>query len=153
MNLIRVVKNIFLGKTVCKKYNLTFKISTKVDGLYDHNEKTITINPFRKEFVSTFFHEIGHHVHHTLVDYNTFFNVDENCHIELDYRDFYKVLEAEAFASRFALKTKQANKSYLIECFNTYTKEPLKYLELYSSFRFPKYIDAIHKCSKRIMYV
>lgn len=153
MNLIRVVKNIFLGKAVCKKHNLNFKISTNVDGQYNHITQTVTIDPFRDEFVSTLFHEIGHHVHHKLVDYNTFFNVDENCHIQLDYLDHYKVLEAESFASRFALKTKRANKAFLIKSFNTYTKEPLKYLDLYDSLRFPNYIDAIHKCSKRIMYV
>lgn len=150
MNLIRVVKNIFLGKAVCKKYNLNLKFSVKFDGKYNYITQTVTLDPFRNEFVSSLFHEIGHHVHHKLVDYNTFFNADENCHIQLDYRDHYKVLEAESFASRFALKTKKANKSFLIKSFNTYTEEPFKYLDLYDSFRFPNYIDAVYKFSKRI---
>lgn len=126
LNPVRVIKNYFLGLILCKRYKLKFvPWRLKLEKGTHFINKSIVINPFSLNFVSIIYHEIGHAVHHKIVNYNTFFNPNENSWITtgrgVNQRDFIKILESEAFANRFALKTKKCNTTYLIKCFNTYT--------------------------------
>lgn len=127
LNPVRVLKNLFIGFVLCRRYNISF------DPFYTLEKgglaigKSIHVNPFSLHFNSLFFHELGHEIHHKLVDYSTYFIPTSDTFMINTIngnvvKDFEKVLKAEMFASRFALKTKKADQKFLIKCFNTYTK-------------------------------
>ena len=47
---------------VCHKYKLKWNIFYPTDsGCYHWDIKTVSVNPFRNNFISVFMHEIGHH--------------------------------------------------------------------------------------------
>lgn len=67
-------------------------------------------------------------------------------------QDFHKLIEAESFASRFAMKTGKANKSFLMWSFNTYARMPFRPdLELSTKSHFTSYVDCVAKYSIRII--
>jgi hypothetical protein len=155
MIIYQAIRNVLLALLVCHKYGLRYNPFCGVHiGKYDYVKKSVKTNPFNKDFKSIFFHEIGHHVHHKIVNYKTFFQISNIATRELTYKggdDFYKVLESEAFASRFAMKTGRANKSYLLWAFNTYANMPFKpQLELVFQPYFTKYVDCVSKNTFRI---
>lgn len=150
-NPIRVIKNIILGNILCKRYKIKYNpFRWKLEEGTHFSGHSVLINPFSLNFKSILFHEIGHEVHHKLVNYGKFFqkNTKSWLHHSKDssYRDFEKILIAERFASRFAIKTKKVDNEYLIRCFNTYTaiffndRQHIKNPDLMSD-----YIKIIHK--------
>lgn len=154
---IRLIKNIALVYFVCKKYKLKFIpiFHSDIDGVYRFSDRTIKAKIHHPEFVSIFLHELGHHIHHKIVNYDVFFKVNENdWHIKLSCgKDHYKVIEAEAFASRFAMKTRKVNNSYLVTCFNTYVSMPFKKSYFHSSMKYMQYIDHVYTQSKKILFL
>lgn len=76
MNLYQAIKNFILAAIICRKYNLAYKpFCTFNDSEYNYIYRHIKLNPFHPEFSSILFHEVGHHVHDKMVDYNTFFKI------------------------------------------------------------------------------
>lgn len=155
MILYQAIKNFILAVVVCHKYGLAYKPFCSLDdGEYNYIHKHIKLNPFHPEFNSVLFHEVGHHVHHKLVNYNTFFNLKPDSVKVVSYddeKDFHKLIESESFASRFAMKTGKADKDFLVRCFNTYTRMPFKpSLELNSKPVFTSYVDCISRNTLRI---
>jgi len=126
INPLRVIKNLFMGYALSKRYNIKFDpfYALEKGGLLEG--KSVHINPFSLNFKSLLFHELGHEFHHKLVDYSTYFMPTPDTlmlnTINGKVKDFEKVLTAEMFASRFALKTKKVDQKFLIKCFNTYAK-------------------------------
>lgn len=156
MIIYQAIINVLLALLVCHKYGLRYSPFCGVHiGEYDYVKKSVRTNPFSKDFKSIFFHEIGHHVHHKIVNYENFFKPSNILKKEITYKnrdDFYKVLESESFASRFAMKTGRADKSYLLWAFNTYAQEPFDpRLELNTMPFFTKYVDCVSKNTFRII--
>jgi len=52
---------------VCKKYKLIWNPFVKLEGGYYSYKGVIGVNPFDSYFMSTFLHEVGHHVHNKRV--------------------------------------------------------------------------------------
>ena len=155
MIIYQAIKNFILAMVICRKYGLAYKPFCLFDNAeYNYVFKHIQINPFHPEFNSILFHEVGHHVHDKLVNYNTFFNLTTDSMNVLTYneeQDFHKLIEAESFASRFAMKTGRANKKFLMFAFNTYTRLPFKpSLELNSKPIFTNYVDCVSRYTFRI---
>lgn len=155
MILYQAIKNFILAIVVCRKYGLAYKpFCLFINSEYDDVLKHIKVNPFHTEFNSVLFHELGHHIHHKLVDYTTFFDVNpESAEGVLydNFFDFHKILESEAFASRFALKTGRADKAILVKAFVTHAQYPFKVnRDLSTRPWFSRYIDCISRNTLRI---
>jgi hypothetical protein len=155
MIIYQSIKNFILAWVVCRKYGLIYKPFCSFDSAeYNYIFRYIMLNPFHPEFNSILFHEVGHHVHDKLVNYNTFFDLTPDSMKVVTYneeQDFHKLIEAEAFASRFAMKTGKANKSFLIWAFNTYTRMPFRPdFELSTKSHFTSYVDCVSKYTLRI---
>lgn len=126
---MKLIKDWAYAANVCKKYNLTWNPYVKLGyGSYDWNTRTVYVNPFSVNFISIFMHEVGHHVHNVSVHLPMWL-IPENSH-ELRYSCGYlggysvlKVLDAEAKASRFAMKSGKGNKDFLVKAFHTYTSQ------------------------------
>ena len=110
---------------VCKKYKLIWNPFVKLKDAYYSYTGVIGVNPFDSYFMSNFLHEVGHHVHNKRVTLKNYLKAQDG---ELRFlngneagRNIFKVLEAEARASRFAAKTGRADKKHLVGCFQTYT--------------------------------
>lgn len=151
LNPIRLIKNFFLARSLCKRYKLYYDpFCWKLDQGTIHSDLSILLNPFSPHFKSILFHEIGHAVHHKIVNYDDFFKSTSDSWLKRTkddkLQDFEKVLIAEKFASRFAIKTKKVDNEYLIRCFNTYTamffydSQHIEHSHLMSD-----YIKIIHK--------
>lgn len=126
LNPFRVIKNIFMAIALCNRYKIMYDpFCWKLEHGASYSSHSIKLNPFSLNFTSIFFHELVHQFHHKLVNYNIFFTPNEkswlNRHYKGTLQDYEKVLEAEAFASRFAIKTGKVSQQYLIKSFNTYT--------------------------------
>lgn len=108
---------------VCRKYNLRwtpFKVFDR--GHYNWATREVAVNPFSRNFLTIFMHEVGHHVHHKNVNYDKFLpSTKDSVLIQSAGWDVFKNLEAEWCASRFAAKTGKANRASLTKYFNTYT--------------------------------
>lgn len=155
MSLYQAIKNFILALYVCKKYRLQYKPFCSLHhGEYNYIHRFIKVNPFNPNFESVLFHEVGHHVHHKLVNYDMFFDLNPVAIKSVTYnnnKDFHKLLEAESFASRFAMKTRRADKAMLVWAFNTYTRLPFALSHaLPSQPHFSRYIDAVAKYTRRI---
>lgn len=154
--MITLIKNIVIARKVCRKYGLKYSVFDHYDGgSYHYLDKCISVNPFSKNFMSILMHEVGHHVHDKRAYYLSFLSVDrpENDNGTMrnkEDKDWYKVLYAEAYASRFAAKTKKADREYLVQCFNTYTKQGFSWKRLGSTYHFSRYVDWVHKCTRMI---
>lgn len=156
MNIYRVIKNFILAVIICRKYKLAYKpFCTFNDSEYNYIFMHVKLNPFHPEFSSILFHEVGHHVHHKMVNYHTFFNKMPNSIKGIpwnDNQDYYKLIESESFASRFAMKTGRCDKYFLVNAFNTYAKLPFKQDKgLSGRSYFMDYIDCISKNTLRII--
>jgi hypothetical protein len=153
MNIYQAIKNFILAMVVCRKYGLAYKpFCLFINSEYDDVLKHIKVNPFHPEFNSILFHELGHHVHHKLVDYNNFFKLTSNNVVVSEHDlDYHKLIVAESFASRFAMKTGKANKAFLMRAFNSYARIPFHLdSELSSKSWFMSYVDCVAKYSLRI---
>lgn len=114
---------------VCHKYNLSFSPFKGIGkGSYNWATREVEVNPFSKDFLSIFMHEVGHHIHHNKVNYDEFLMANEGSKlIEHGVNwDVMKSWEAEWCASRFAAKSGKANKAILTKWFNTYTSSVFK---------------------------
>lgn len=156
MTIVQAIKNFILAVIICRKYKLTYKpLCTFNNSEYNYIYRHIKLNPFHPEFISILFHEVGHHVHDKMVNYNIFFNIKPDSMKGVTYndeQDYYKLMEAEAFASRFAMKTGRADKAFLVYAFNTYSQLPFKQDEgLSTRSYFMDYIDCISKNTVRII--
>lgn len=155
MILYQAIKNFILVKAICRKYRLRYKPFCGLNfGEYNYIHNFIQINPFNPEFESVLFHEVGHHIHNKIVNYHTFFELNPDSVKGVVYdvdQDFHKLLVAEAFASRFALKTGRADKAVLARSFITYTQYPFSIdPELSTRPWFARYVDCISRNSLRI---
>ena len=156
--MFRRIKEILYSRKVCKKYGLKLKLlpSLGEQAWYDYVQKSIAINPFSKNFISSFLHEIGHHVHDKRVGYVQYLFLNKTkspCH-RTGARIVTKVLEAEAFASRFAIKTGKVDKQFLLKSFYTYTADHVSYASMLcgSNGLYETLIDTIYKCTRRISH-
>ena len=146
------IKNLITGYKVCSKYSLKyipFPMDT-IEGYYNFIDGTVTVCPFHKDFQSILFHEIGHHVHHKLVNYHTYFNPVDT--FVYNGMDFIKVMQSESFASRFAMKTKKSNIGFLMKCFNSYSSLLLTHKHIHLVGKFAAGVDVIHKGVTKIKH-
>lgn len=129
---MKLIKDWFYAFKVCKKYNLIWNPYVKIGyGAYDWDSRSVEVNPFSKDFITIFMHEIGHHVHHRRVHLPLWLLPDREeelrfCSGPLNSYSIYRNLEAEALASRFARKSGKVNKNYLLRAFHTYTASIFK---------------------------
>jgi hypothetical protein len=156
MNIYQAIKNFILAMVVCRKYGLTYKpFCLFVNSEYNDVLKHIKLNPFHPEFNSILFHEVGHHAHHKLVNYNTFFALKTNSDDVVIYNEdlnYHQLIVAEAFASRFAMKTGKANPAFLVMAFNSHARIPFHPKnELSSKSYFTSYVDCVAKHYLRII--
>ncbi|BDR25659.1 hypothetical protein RVBP16_0990 [Pseudomonas phage sp. 30-2] len=154
------IYNFILARRICKRYRIKFNPFVKLDTgslQIDNADKiTVSVNVFNSNFIPIFWHEIGHYIHHTLVNYKIYLDYyTPICptHGYLLYnktQDFYKCLYSEMFASRFALKVCGAkHKKYLIKCFHTYTSAAFK-TNIASQYKFTRFVDFVEKLSRKL---
>lgn len=128
---MKLLKDWLYAVKVCKKYNLIWNPYVKLGyGAYDWDNNSVHVNPFSKDFITIFMHEVGHHVHHCKVNLPVWLKYQGN---ELRFSggnmegwSIYKNLQSEAIASRFAMKSGKADKNYLVSAFHTYTASIFK---------------------------
>lgn len=157
--MFRRIKELLYARKVCEKYGLKLKLipSLGEQAWYDYVQKSVAINPFSRHFISSFLHEIGHHTHDKRVEYAQYLFISEStkrpCHCTND-RIVTKVLEAEAFASRFAIKTGKVDKQFLLKSFYTYTADFVSYASVLcgSNGLYETLIDTIYKCTRGISH-
>lgn len=129
---MKILKDWMYAIKVCKKYNLVWNPYVKLGyGAYDWDSRSVHVNPFSKNFISIMMHEVGHHVHNVRVHLPAWL-IPENSN-ELRYSggdlggySIFKNLNAEALASRFAMKSGRGNKEFLVKAFHTYTASIFK---------------------------
>ena len=150
-----IIKDWWYAYKVCKKYKLRWIPFIKLEGGCYNDEGYVRVNPFSRNFMSIFMHEIGHYVHDKRIGLISFLEADKG---ELHYsegnqarRSIYKTLESEATASRFAIKTSKGDRQHLIKAYNTYsasifknTTKPVVVNEI------SKIVDCVYKNSRRI---
>ena len=132
---------------VCHKYKLKWNMFYPRDsGCYHWDIRTVSVNPFRNNFISVFMHEVGHHIHHRRIDYDSFFISTKGEIQHSNGRSVYRTLEAEWQASRFSVKSGKGDKKFLTSCFNTYTSQVLKERpNPVVMGEFSKIVDAVNK--------
>lgn len=151
-----IVKDWWYALRVCMKYRVWWwPFVAEGDGWYKYLG-IVGVSPFTKNFMSIFLHEIGHHVHNKRVglrDYQKATGDDlrfTSGHLE--GRNIFRVLDAEATASRFAVKTGKADKQYLVQCFNTYTALIFKKMHVpVVQSQFSAIVDSTYKNTRRIL--
>ena len=119
------IKEWWYAILVCRKYGIMWNPFVRLGDGYYLYKGIVGVNPFDSCFMSTFLHEIGHHVHNKRVGLKNYLKAQNN---ELRFstgneagRNVYKVLESEWKASRFAVKTGRADRKKLVSAFQTYT--------------------------------
>lgn len=132
---------------VCFKYKLMW--IPRGRGSYDFLEKVVYVSPFIDNFISTFLHEVGHHVDNTNKNYMKWLRNYQKPYRKSNGFNIYRDLECEAFASRFALKTGRCNREFLLKAFNTYTAN-LFLNAPYLEGEFTKIVDCVYRNSRRI---
>lgn len=133
---------------VCRKYKLSYSPFKSFDkGSYNWAIHLIEVNPLSKNFMTIFLHEVGHHVHHERVNYYKFLPYTKDSVLIVgEGWDVFKSLEAEWWASRFAAKTRKANRNHLTKCFHTYTGSIFRHSSKSAvSCQIAKVVDASHK--------
>ncbi len=145
------IQNIIFSIIVCKKYNLKYHPFCPIGyGEYNFITHKVIVNPFDKDFLTIFLHEIGHHVHDKIVNYDRFlYDVTSFKMVNCDNRCAFKILEAEAFATRFAIKTGIVEKRFLLSAFYTYTS-CLFSIDLSKYNLFSEAVDLVHKLHQKI---
>lgn len=100
-----IIKDWWYAYKVCKKYGIKWKLCG--DGEYDWRDMSISVSPFRENFMSVFLHEIGHHVDHKIRNYDRCFHSYGLVYSD-NKRGIYCSMDAEGKASRFAVKDRQS---------------------------------------------
>lgn len=130
---MKILKDWIYAVKVCKKYNLVWNPYVKLGyGAYDWNSRSVHVNPFSTNFISIMLHEVGHHVHDVRVHLPTWLLPESNSELRYSGGDLggysiFKNLNAEALASRFAIKSGKGNKKFLVKAFHTYTASIFKH--------------------------
>lgn len=143
-----IIKDWWYAIKVCRKYGIRW--IPRGDGNYNWTYRTVSVNPFRKNFLDVFLHEIGHHVDHRIRNYDFFLHP-----YGLRYRDtgrnIYRSMNAEGNASRFAAKTGKANKKFLVKMFNTYSAEVFRRMDKFIVVNeFSDIVDCVYRNTRRI---
>lgn len=150
--MIQRLKDWWYAYRVCRKYKLKFyPFVSRDDGWYSY-DKIIGVNPFAKDFISVFLHEVGHHVQDKRVGLEAYLKAnEEELYYPKDKNSVYRTLEAEAYASRFAAKTGRANRKALLTWYNTYTACIFKGMhKSVVANEFSDLVDCVYKNSRRI---
>ena len=106
-------------------------------GSYDTIKGEITVNPFNQHFMDVFLHEVGHHLHHKLVNYDDYFK----------YGTDVRYLDAEYVASKFAIRC-GADRKFLLSKFNTYTSSVMRARDWMDRNIFESYLNLVVRCSR-----
>jgi len=148
--MIKRMKDWVYAVKVCRKYGIQWEWLTTSSGCYWFGCDKIEVNPFVSEFLSTFMHEVGHHVDHKKKNYHTYFQT-AGLRFTPNERCIYKSLDAEGSASRFAVKSKKANKEYLLKMFNTYSSEVFRRMDKEIVVNeFSNIVDCVYRNIRRI---
>lgn len=140
---------------VCRKYGIKWNPFSKIDSGSYLWSGWVQVNPFDPNFLTIFMHEVGHHVHGRRVDLESYYKPSNGelrfTGCKLSGRSIYKTLDSEALASRFALKTRKADRKYLIKAFNTYTSAIFSLMPSACVVdKFSDIVDCVYKNSRRI---
>tara|TARA_R110000744_G_C19371770_1_gene563143 strand:+ start:17866 stop:18309 length:444 start_codon:yes stop_codon:yes gene_type:complete len=143
-----ILKDWWYAYKVLKKYNLSYSVWGS--GSYDFKSKRVSVSPFRNNFLRVVMHEVGHHVHHQRVNYKVYL-YNPYADVFFGKKDYYRCLEAEAFASRFAMKVLKGDTSFYMKAFSTYTSALIEAIGN-NNFKsdFMESVDVISRCSYRI---
>ena len=134
-----LIKDWWYAINVCRKYGILWnpfrnRRNASFFVRWDRNgkilEKKIQINPFRKEFKTTFLHEVGHIFLYTSGIVNKIYHKEDRYRRLFERESLWHggrllsgLLKEESLAFRFARKAMKgkANIPYLVRSFQTYS--------------------------------